>query len=305
MAKRPSSLKGQLLRESLLLEELSMLDDTFMRVVLKDNIPGVQDIVNVVLGRDDIVVTRLETQDCRTNPLGHSVCLDVLAYDSKDRIYNVEIQRDKRGATPKRVRYHFSAIDWFSLEKRADFDELVETWVIFITDDPSLTQGRPFAMIKRMDVETGEIFDDGQNICIANARYVGDDDFGELMSDIREKNPDKMHYSSLAIRAANVKNTMKGELFMNENEIDGIREETLQRVFKRYWKEIDRVRDDVSEEERAEQRREGREEGREEERKRTVGMLLATFTADSLLHDPKLSHFAVTQAEIDAATSIY
>ena len=34
--------------------KLRLLDDIFMKEVLKDNLPGVQDIIQVILKRDDI-----------------------------------------------------------------------------------------------------------------------------------------------------------------------------------------------------------------------------------------------------------
>ena len=52
-----------------------------------------------------------------------------------------------------------------------------------------------------------------------------------------------------------------------------------------------------------EEREEGRAEGEAKERSRTVGLLLATFSADSLLNDPMFSRLGVTQAEIDAVTA--
>ncbi len=54
--KRPSVVdpEGTLER----IRKLTLLDDELMRDVLRDNIPGVQDIVRVVLKRDDIEVVQ-------------------------------------------------------------------------------------------------------------------------------------------------------------------------------------------------------------------------------------------------------
>ena len=40
------------------IRELRLLDDIFMKVVLKENIEGVQDIIRVILNRQDIVVLK-------------------------------------------------------------------------------------------------------------------------------------------------------------------------------------------------------------------------------------------------------
>ncbi len=295
MTKDPLSADERFERKRKRIARLRMLDDVFMRVVLKDNIPAVQDIVRALLRRDDIVVVKVITQDDRTNLKGRSVCLDVLAHDSKGNRYNIEIQRDGDGVTPKRARYHFSMIDWDALDATADFHELPETWVIFITEDPKLTLGRAFATKARVDLETGEIFEDGQRVLIVNALYEGDDSIGLLMSDFRATDPDTMHFSSIAERATYLKKTRAGVREMTD-----------------VMKEIMR---DICEEEREEGRAEGLAEGlakgearglakgEAKERSRTVGLLLATFSADSLLNDPMFSRLGVTQAEIDAATA--
>lgn len=60
---------------------------------------------------------------------------------------------------------------------------------------------------------------------------------------------------------------------------------------------------EIYEEEREEGYAEGYAEGRAKERSRFVGLLLATFSADSLLNDPMYSRLGVTQSEIDAVTA--
>lgn len=60
---------------------------------------------------------------------------------------------------------------------------------------------------------------------------------------------------------------------------------------------------EIYEEEREEGYAEGYAEGRAKERSRFVGLLLATFSADSLLNDPRFSRLGVTQSEIDAITA--
>ena len=155
-----------------------LLDDLYMREVLKANRLGVQDIIRVILEREDLVVRKMRTQEVITSTRGRSVQLDVLAEDSKGRFYNIEIQRDKRGATPKRARFHLAAIDSRNLKKGDDFEELAET------------------------------------IRFVNASYVSDDPFGWFMADLRETDPRKMHFDSLRKRSMRCKRTRKGIMKM-------------------------------------------------------------------------------------------
>lgn len=66
------------------------------------------------------------------NLLNRSVRLDILTTDSRNRKINVEIQRSDKGAGQKRVRFNNSMIDTTLLQK--GFDELPETYVVFITE---------------------------------------------------------------------------------------------------------------------------------------------------------------------------
>ncbi|MBQ7733220.1 MAG: hypothetical protein IJT58_04295 [Synergistaceae bacterium] len=55
--------------------------------------------------------------------------------DKKGRKYDIEFQRAKSGAKPKRARYNSSMIDVRSLAVEAKtFTKLPEVYVIFITE---------------------------------------------------------------------------------------------------------------------------------------------------------------------------
>ena len=45
------------------------------------------------------------------NLQGRSVTLDILAVDTDNKVYNIEIQRSDKGAAVKRARYNSSLID--------------------------------------------------------------------------------------------------------------------------------------------------------------------------------------------------
>ena len=62
-----------------------------------------------------------------------SAILDCVAKDASNRQFNVEIQGDNEGASPKRARYHCGLLDMNILNPRESFDALPDTYVIFIT----------------------------------------------------------------------------------------------------------------------------------------------------------------------------
>ena len=57
-------------------------------------------------------------------------------------MYNVEVQRDNSGADPKRARYHGSLLDANVVEPGEQFENINETYVIFITEKDYFEQGK-------------------------------------------------------------------------------------------------------------------------------------------------------------------
>ena len=192
------------------IKNLRLLDDVFMSEVLVDNIEGVQDIVNVCLEREDIVVESVEVQKEYRNFRGRGVKLDVLARDKEGKLYNIEIQRDSSEATPERVRYHLSALDWNNSKPNQKFTELGEIWVIFIVETPRYNKTQPFATLEQRIRETNELVEDGRHVRFVNAAYIGNDKIGKLMADFRAKEAKDMYYQSLAKRAKQIKETEEG-----------------------------------------------------------------------------------------------
>ena len=78
-----------------------------------------------------------------------------------------------------------------------EFEELPETYVIFITENDVLGGNRPIYHINRIIEETGKAFDDGAHIIYVNGEYQDDSPLGLLMHDFSCKNPADMHYKLL------------------------------------------------------------------------------------------------------------
>ena len=83
------------------LKSLRYMDDDFMTVCLADNFEGVELILRIVLGREDIKIKSVRTQELMKNLQGRSAVLDVHAIDSTDKEFDVEIQRKDAGGRRK------------------------------------------------------------------------------------------------------------------------------------------------------------------------------------------------------------
>ena len=153
------------------------------------------------------------------NIQGRSAIMDCVARDSEGKQFDVEIQQDNEGASPKRARYHSGLMDMNTLNPGQDFDELPESYVIFITRDDILGYGLPIYHINKKIEEVNENFQDEAHIIYVNSKKQEDTELGRLMHDLHCKNADEMHSPVLAKRVHELKDTQKGvELMCHEME---------------------------------------------------------------------------------------
>lgn len=214
-----------------------LLDDDFMTKCFEGEPKYIQLVLRIVLDMPDLVVVDVRTQVFVENLLNRSVRLDVVATDSLGRKINVEIQRADKGAGRKRARYNSSMMDANLLQKGEKFDELPETYVVFITEHDVLGKGRPVYSIERYISGSDEKFDDGSHILYVNGAYRGDTPLGKLMHDFSCTVPDEMYYDELAERVRFFKESKEGVLTMckvmedmrNEATAQGIAQGALER----------------------------------------------------------------------------
>ncbi|MBO4716161.1 MAG: Rpn family recombination-promoting nuclease/putative transposase [Verrucomicrobia bacterium] len=210
------------------LKRMRMMDDTLMKCVFKDCKPAVELTLRIIMQRNDLDVKRFSVSKEYKNLKGHSICLDVLAEDKDSKQYNIEVQRDSKGASPQRTRFYNAMVDVEMLGKGEDYSELRDNYTIFITEEDIFKKGKPFYLFERVDRESGEPLGDGSHIIYVNGSYDGDDPLGWLMRDFREPDPAKMHYKVFAERVNYLKNITKGEKEMCQI-MEEIREKGFQK----------------------------------------------------------------------------
>ncbi len=205
------------------------IDDTFMRCLFRDDLALAQFVLRIITGLTDLVLTREETQRDMKRLLGaRSLCLDVHGVDSQNRQYDLEVQRADSGARPERARYHSSAMDIESLNAGQEFEELPETYTIFVTEYDFFGKGVGSYSIERMNLATGEPFHDREHILYVNAQYQGNDELGRLMHDFLCNEPADMYFDILARRARYFKEDPKGVSEMCKA-MEDMRNEALER----------------------------------------------------------------------------
>ncbi len=101
-------------------------------------------------------------------------------------------------------------IDANVTEPGEKLENLVETYVIFITERDVLGKGKPIYHIDRVIKETGENFGDEAHILYVNGEYRDESPIGILMHDFSCTDAKDMKYRVLAERVRYFKEDEKG-----------------------------------------------------------------------------------------------
>ena len=112
------------------------------------------------------------------------------------------------------------------------FDNLPETYIIFITKNNILEYSQPISHIQRRIKETEDTFQDGQHILYVNSKKQDDTELDRLMHDLHCKEADKMYSNVLSARVQQLKETTEGVNQMCQ-ELEDIYNEGEQSVFLR------------------------------------------------------------------------
>jgi predicted transposase/invertase (TIGR01784 family) len=199
-----------------IVDNLTLFDDDLMSMVFDGNVKATELLLKIILKRDDIHVLTVVGQRELKNPTvyGRNIRLDIFAQDCTGRYIDIEVQRSDEGAHVRRARFHSSTMDTRMLKQKQKFKELLDSYVIFITENDIIGAGLPLYHIKRVIEETNESFDDGSHIIYVNGSYNGEDSIGKLMHDFRCKKSTEMFYGQLSDGVKHFKETKGGRKVM-------------------------------------------------------------------------------------------
>ena len=191
------------------IKNYTIMNDIFMRNVFKKK-ECVEYILQVIMSKKDLQVVDQILQRDYKNLQGRSAVLDCVARDETKRQFNVEIQGEDEGASPKRARYHSGLLDMNTLNPGEPFDNLPETYIIFITRNDVLGYNRAICHINRKVEEENEPFKDEAHIIYVNSKKQENTELGRLMHDLHCKKAGDMYSKILASRVYELKETEKG-----------------------------------------------------------------------------------------------
>ena len=234
-------------------KELSFTDDFLFCNIMQNNPDICKELVELLLDRKVGKVAYSETQKSIDLALEQKgVRLDVYFEDNLSTAYNIEMQTSNTGNLPKRSRYYQGTVDLNMISSGAGYDELKQSYIIFINTFDLFGKGFPKYTFENICQESSDLhLDDGTVKVFINAKSTIPGMSPELQGFLRYLcggNPDTPLTDRIQNEVVKSRNNVRWERYM-----------LLEEKYKAYFAEG-----------RAEGRELGLEEGREEGRIDTI-----------------------------------
>ena len=188
-------------REFLLqgVEDLTLLDDTFMRIALND-IEACQHVIRILMDDPSIEIVEVRSQYRISKLVSKDAVLDILAEDTQGRVYDLEIQRKTTLDHARRTRRYNAMVDAEYLEKGKEYSEMPEVYVIYISEtDIWKTWMTESPVEKYLKGQLTE-YNDGQHTIYINAAINDGSPKAALMQYFKTCDPDDMSQGALSRR---------------------------------------------------------------------------------------------------------
>lgn len=167
-------------------DKLRPIDDTFMKKLGEDK-EFCQELLQVVLNKPHLQVISNITQKNVHNIDTRSVTIDIKCKDEDGVVFGVEVQKANDDDHQRRVRYNSSCLQVQSLKKGADFKDLPDVCMIFITETDFLGKNKVIYHIDRIIRETGEVISNGYEEFYVNAQIDDGSDLAEYMKILKSE----------------------------------------------------------------------------------------------------------------------
>ena len=101
-------------------------------------------------------------------------------------------------------------MDIENLDAGQEFEELPDTYTIFITEKDFYGKGETIYVVERINLTTGQNFEDGEHILYVNGEYREESELGKLMHDFNCTEADDMIFGLMAERTRYLKENPEG-----------------------------------------------------------------------------------------------
>jgi len=140
------------------IRRLRPIDDDFFKVYVRPK-EVVKEIVDAILMKDN-VIQYYETEAVMKNLSGRTVEFDLYAVTDDDVHINIEVEKSKGRATPKRARLHSSSLTSSITYPGQSYEKLQDTYVVFMSEENVLDEDVFIQNIERK-LNDNNLFDDG------------------------------------------------------------------------------------------------------------------------------------------------
>lgn len=190
-------------------KNLRPIDDVFFEV-LAQNIAVCQEILRVLLEDNDLVVENVVTQSSEQNIYGRSVRLDALCILGNGTKCNIEVQRFNNDNHLKRARFNASSITVRESDTGEKFDDVVELYIVYISEFDFLKGGKTIYHVDKVIRETNEVIDDGLHEIFVNTVVDDGTDIADLMACFMKKEVNNPKFPALSSEVTRLKSTEGG-----------------------------------------------------------------------------------------------
>ena len=140
------------------LRRMSFMDDMLFKRAFRERPDLAEHLIRGILSKPDLNVVKMNTQASLFALNTKEVILDCLCTDSDGKLYNVEVQNEVRMPLGRRARAYGSLIDSSIFKKGQEYEELPDRYIIFITREDFLKNGRQVTVFAMRD-EEGKVED--------------------------------------------------------------------------------------------------------------------------------------------------
>lgn len=190
-------------------QKLRPIDDVFFEALIKDK--GVcEEILRVILEDEKLEVLSVTPQSSIKNLYGRSVRLDAFCKLGTGAFCNIEVQKSDNDDHVRRVRYNASCITANNTEVGADFIEVPDVTMIYISTFDMFKKGKTIYHCKTVIEETNDAVDNGLREIYVNTAVNDGSTIAELMECFLQENIENKKFPLLSSRVWYFKNDEGG-----------------------------------------------------------------------------------------------
>ena len=198
-----------------LAKKLNPIDDIFFKKMAEYR-PFCQEILQVILGDKNLIVTENTPQYTGTNLQGRSVILDVKCILGTGEQVNIEVQKADNDDHQRRVRYNGSILTTNITDPGSKFADVPDVILIYISKFDIFNKAKTIYHVERIIQETGDIVDNGFKEIYVNASIDDGSDIAQLMKVFTDSNTYNAKFPETSKRKLLFKGHEDGESIMNE-----------------------------------------------------------------------------------------